>query len=388
MPIQLMIAGGGIAGLATALACARARCGVRVYERAPQFSEAGAGIQLGPNVTRVLQGWSLGNDLRLCAAAPEALVVRDAVDGRELARIKLRGEFEARYGAPYLTIHRADIQQMLLVAACRAGAALHVNAHVIGVDDRSRLAANLSNGETLTADAMAVADGVWTQLRRTVVDDGPARATGHFAYRALARQPALPHALRSSDVTVWLAPRMHVVSYPVRGGDDLNVVALLEAARSPAMGWETAGAGSDLQPAMQGLCAPLRELLDAMRGWGVWSLHDRTPVSGPHEFAKARIALVGDASHPMLPYLAQGAGMAIEDAQDLANVLSDATADGVPDALQRYAQARWRRCAAVQRRARRNAMIFHASGPLRLARDAAMSFVGERLLDQPWLYAR
>jgi salicylate hydroxylase len=400
MPIELLVAGGGIAGLASAFSCSRTGHAVRVFERAPRFSETGAGIQLGPNVTRILQGWSLGDALRRCAAQPEALVVRDASTGGELARMQLRGEFERRYGAPYLTLHRADLQQMLLDAARGAGARLEVNAGVAGVDSNAdaatahvensaRAMARTSGGDSIEADALAIADGVWSSLRRCVVGDGAATATGHFAFRALAVQSALPKDLRSADVTVWLAPKMHVVVYPVRGGEQLNVVALVEATRrQPAEGWETNGAEAELQPAMHGMCSALQQLVEAMPGWGVWSLHDRRPVSGAHELAKGRLALLGDAAHPMLPYLAQGAGMAIEDAQDLAAVLADATPSTVPDALQRYAHARWRRCALVQQRARRNATIFHGGGALRFARDAALSIMGRALLDQPWLYAR
>jgi salicylate hydroxylase len=155
--------------------------------------------------------------------------------------------------------------------------------------------------------------------------------------------------------------------------------------------WEEAGPAAELLRAMGAMgtiSGELRALVDAAASWGAWSLHDRPPLAGPHAMARDRVALLGDAAHPMLPYLAQGAGMAIEDADALARVLAGASADTVPEALARYAQARWRRCAQVQARARRNATIFHASGPLRWARDAAMRVTGERLLDQPWLYAR
>lgn len=390
MGLQLTIAGGGIAGLAAAVACTRAGARVRVFERAPAFSEAGAGIQLGPNVTRILQGWSLGEGLRRCAAAPQALVVRDAAGGGELARLPLGAAFEQRYGAPYATVHRADLQQLLLDAAREAGAQLHPGAGVEAVVEAPGCVhARLADTVRVAADGLLVADGVWSSLRSCVAGDGAARPTGHLAYRALAPQPALPQALRSTVVTVWLAPRMHVVAYPVRGGEALNVVVLVESPRfAHAQGWDAAAGKPDLLAAMQGMCPRLRELVEAMPGWGLWSLHDRPPVAGPHELAKGRVALLGDAAHPMLPYLAQGAGMAIEDAHALAAVLCGAAPERVPDALQRYAQVRWRRCARVQSRARRNAAIFHARGVLRWARDAALAMAGPTLLDQPWLYAR
>jgi salicylate hydroxylase len=389
MSIELAIAGGGIGGLAAALACARAGCGVRVFEQAGAFSEAGAGIQLGPNATRVFERWQLMPRLLPCAALPGALVVRDAEDARELGRLPLGADFARRYGAPYLTLHRADLQHALLDAATVAGAQPKVESRVVSAHaEPDAVHAVLAGGETIAADALVAADGVWSSLRAQVVVDGPARSRGHFAFRGLALQSALPAALRSSQITVWLAPKMHVVSYPVRGGDELNVVVLVESPRAPSQVWDAVAVDSELLPAMRSVCPELHQLVEAMPGWGVWALHDRPPVGAPDELVRGRIALLGDAAHPMLPYLAQGAGMAIEDADTIASVLSDSTRDSVPAALQRYADARWRRCAQVQSRARRNAQVFHAQGPMRWARDAAMRAMGARLLDQPWLYAR
>ncbi|HEY8050113.1 MAG TPA: FAD-dependent monooxygenase [Ramlibacter sp.] len=389
MSLNLAVAGGGIGGLAAALACERAGCEVRVLEQGHAFSEVGAGIQLGPNVTRILDRWSLGDAIRRCAGEPDTLVVRDAAHGHELGRLEFGPAFTRRYGAPYFTIHRADLQQVLLAATRDAGVAPELDARVIGAgqqDDDVHVV--LANGEIAQADVLIAADGVWTSLREHVVADGPAQPTGHFAFRALAPQTSLPAALRSSRVTLWLAPKMHAVSYPVRAGEELNVVVLVESALAPAQGWEAVGAESDLLPALQGACGELRRLVEAMPAWGLWALHDRPPLAGAHEMARGRIALLGDAAHPMLPYLAQGAGMAIEDADALASVFADATAANAPAALARYAHARWRRCAQVQARARRNATIFHAAGAMRAARDAAMRMLGERLLDQPWLYGR
>lgn len=390
MSPKLAIAGGGIGGLAAALACARAGCDVRVLEQAATFSEAGAGIQMGPNVTRILERWLLADAIRRAAAQPDALVVRDVGDGRELGRLAFDDAFTARYGGPYLTIHRADLQQVLIDAARGAGVGLRVDSRVArAAEQDASVHLVLGDGSSIEADALVAADGVWSTLRGHVAGNGTARITGHFAFRALALQSSLPQALRSANVTLWLGARMHVVSYPVRSGEQLNVVALVERpGMQPGPGWDATGAESDLAPALRGACCELHQLVEAMPGWGVWSLHDRAPVAGPHEMARGRIALLGDAAHPMLPYLAQGAGMAIEDADVLASALGDPNEATVPAALQRYANARWWRCAQVQRRARRNAAIFHATGPLRLARDAAMRALGARLLDQPWLYAR
>lgn len=376
MTLQIAIAGAGIGGLAAALACARAGNEARVSEQAAEVREYGAGIQLGPNVTRILRQWGVGDALAQVAGHPQAIFVRDAVDGRELASLALAGGFAARYGAHYLTIHRADLQSLLLDAARACGVEVRLGAKLESVE-----------GALEHSDALIAADGVWTTLRAAVVADGPARPTGHLAYRALLRMSAVPVALRASQVTAWLAPRMHVVTYPVRGGEMMNIVALVESDRRDVQGWNDAGTQSELAPLLGSLCMPLRGLLEGVPQWGVWSLHDRLPVSGPQEMAKGRVALVGDAAHPMLPYLAQGAGMAIEDADMLAACLAGMSRADVEPALARYAQARWQRCARVQAGARRNAVIFHAAGALRFARNAALRLAGERLVDQPWLYA-
>lgn len=373
MTLQLVIAGGGIGGLAAAFACGRVGCDVRVFEQSPVLSEVGAGIQLGPNVTRVLESWGLGDALRRVAAQPRSLVVADAARGHELARMRLAGAMVERYGAPYATIHRADLQQLLFNAAREAGAVLKLG----------------TRAERADAGALVAADGVWSTLRALVIDDGPALPSGHIAYRGLVDQAHLPSRLRREDVHLWLGRSTHVVAYPVRRGEQLNIVALVEApGRAASQDWDQGGVAGELLRAMGGVAPDLRSLVEAIPSWRMWSLHDRPPVAGPHAMARGRTALLGDAAHPMLPYLAQGAGMAIEDADALGRVLADASPDTVPDAFARYAQARWRRCAQVQAAARRNARIFHAGGPLRWGRDVAMRVLGEQLLDQPWLYAR
>jgi salicylate hydroxylase len=173
----------------------------------------------------------------------------------------------------------------------------------------------------------------------------------------------------------------------VRRGELLNIVAIVEApGRDASHDWDQGGVAAELVRAMGEIDVELRALVEAIPAWRFWSLHGRPPVAGAHAMARGRIALVGDAAHPMLPYLAQGAGMAIEDAEAIGKVLADASPDTVAPAFERYAQSRWRRCAQVQSGAWRNARIFHASGPMRWGRDAAMKLLGERLLDQPWLY--
>jgi salicylate hydroxylase len=391
MTLRLAIAGAGPGGLAAAIACRRrAACEVQVLEQARAFSEVGAGIQLGPNVTRLFDDWGLTAALRRVAAQPRVLIVRDAVRGGELARMELGDAFARRYGAPYLTLHRADLQQLLLESARDAGVTLRLDARVSKAEiDGDGVSLQLEGQMSAEADALVASDGVWSALRSLVIDDGPARPSGHFAYRAVAQQARLPAALRSEDVRLWLGPRTHVVCYPVRRGELLNVVAIVEAPHlAPSQDWEQGGVGAELSRAMGGVAGELRRIVQAMPTWGVWGLHTRPPVAGPNAMARGRVALLGDAAHPMLPYLAQGAGMAIEDADALARALADVSSRGVQAALMHYAQERWRRCAQVQSRAQRNSALFHASGPLQWARDAALRAMGEKLLDQPWLYSR
>lgn len=379
-------------GLAAGVACTRAGWPVRLYEQAPQFSEVGAGIQLGPNATRILAGWGLDSALVEVAAFPQQLRVRRARDGVELAAMRLGTEFNVRYGAPYATVHRADLQALLVDAARRHGVQIRLSSRVAEVTETADAVAIRSEGDfAVRGDALIGADGLWSTVRAKVRDDGPPVATGHVAYRAVAVQRELPAHVRSADVTVWLGARLHVVAYPVRRGELLNVVAIVEGrSRGPAQDWDQAALAADLQSAMGRQCVPLQHLVRSMRGWRLWALHDRPPVAGAGEMAGGRIALLGDAAHPMRPYFAQGAGMAIEDAAGLARVLAaDAgAAVDVPRALLRYAANRWERCASVQARSRRNGEIFHATGARRWGRDLALHLLGERLLDQPWLYGR
>jgi salicylate hydroxylase len=248
-------------------------------------------------------------------------------------------------------------------------------------------------------DALIGADGLWSRVREQLLADGPPRVTGHLALRALLPQASLPERLRSQQVTAWLGPKMHVVQYPVRGGEWLNVVAIVQGqVDGDLQSWDHASNASELKAALLRTAWPLRELVQAVTdsggeagaSWRLWALCDRPPISGAQQQAQGRVALLGDAAHPMRPYLAQGAGMAIEDAAELGSALAQAQnqAVEVPTLLQRYAQNRWQRNARVQARSLRNGQIFHASGPLRWARDASLKLLGEKALDLPWLYGK
>ena len=384
---QVVIAGGGIGGLAAAVACAQRGVPVQLLERAAQLSEVGAGIQIGPNVTRILQAWGLGAALAQVAAFPEQLQARDAQTGQVLGTLTLGARAQATYGAPYATIHRADLQALLHRAAQSAGVDLRLGQSVQGWQgSEAALQVNTAQGLSLLASALIGADGVWSAVRQQLLGDAPARFTGHLAYRALMAQADLPAHLRSDQVTVWMGPRLHVVHYPVCSGQWLNLVAIVHGAKpEQSQDWDQAGQTQALMQAMGAVGRDLHERLASVPAWRQWALHDRAPVSAPGQMAQSRVALLGDAAHPMRPYLAQGAGMAIEDAQVLAQCLSAGSVP-VTQQLQAYAEQRWARNARVQSRAIRNGSIFHATGPVAWGRNLSMRLMGGRLMDQPWLY--
>lgn len=390
MSKQVLIAGAGMGGLAAAIASSRAGWQPRVFEQAAAFTEAGAGIQLGPNATRVLEAWGLGSALAGVAAFPERLVVRSASKGDLLAQMPLGAAALERYGAPYATVHRADLHRVLLEGAAGAGAELLVEARIGRVREAAdAVLVSLGGPTEIEGDALVGADGLWSRVREQVWADGAPAPTGHLAYRTLIAQQGLPQSLRSDEVTVWLGPRLHVVTYPVRAGEWLNVVAIVQGAvAAHPEGWDQFAVGADLQRALGATCAALQELVQAAPDWLLWVLHERPALKGAQAMSHGRVALLGDAAHPMRPYLAQGAGMAIEDAQELGRCLAMAR-ERIADpatALRRYALNRWERCARVQRQAERNGRIFHATGPVQWGRDLSLRLLGERLLDQPWLY--
>ena len=392
MQKQILIAGGGIGGLAAAVGATHAGWEVRLFERAAAFAEVGAGVQIGPNVVRRLQAWGLQRALQNVAAFPERLQVRSAVSGAELAALRLGATAIERYGAAYATIHRADLHGLLLDAVRgQAGVHLNLDAPIGGHAERDgAVTVQLPGGRLVEGDALIGADGLRSATRARLLGEAPTRVSGHLAYRAVLRQDALPAVLRSQQVTAWLGPRLHVVQYPLRRGELMNVVAIRHgSAPADLDGWDHGANAADLEAALSGTCTALRDLVHAVpqvgHGWRLWPLSDRPPVRGPHEMARGLVALLGDAAHPMRPYLAQGAGMAIEDAAELQRALSMHDLE-VPLRLRRYALNRWERNARVQERSRRNGRIFHATGPVRWGRDAALRLLGERLLDVPWLY--
>lgn len=406
---ELLIVGGGIGGLALALAAHRAGVGARVLEQTPVLAEVGAGIQLGPNAVRVLADWGLLEALQAVAAFPNALCVRDAHDGRELGSLPLGETAKRRYGQAYATVHRADVHQLLRQAVNDLGSVpMELGQRVTQISDAGpHLHIHTITGDTHQADALVGCDGLWSVVRPYVLSDptqhfaddtrATPRFSGHLAYRGLVDAADVPAALRTPTVTVWLGPRLHVVHYPVSSGRQWNVVAVVEGhlKAHDAPHWSHQAERHRLLQAIGPVHSSLTGMLDACPQWRLWPLNDRPPMRSAAEHARGRVALLGDAAHPMRPYLAQGAAMALEDAWTLGQLLVHASrhtdtsgqTHNWANLFQRYAQHRWARNAQVQERAIRNGLIFHSDGWMRHSRNWAMSLLGPRLMDQPWLYS-
>ena len=394
MKKQVLIAGGGIAGMAAALGASHAGWDARLFERAAAFSEVGAGVQLGPNVVRRLQAWGLQQPLQQVVALPQQLVARSARDGQVLASAPLGQSMVERYGAAYVTIHRADLHSVLYqVAQERADIFINPGQEVLELLGTERVTTiRTSSHKVIEGDALMLADGVWSKLRGVVLGDTTApRVSGHLAYRALLPMAEIPVGWRSNEVTVWLGARMHAVHYPVRRGEMMNIVVIIEGpAPQNLEHWDHAGNAQVLQDALKDCSSNLQDLIRSVPAagaqWRLWPLSDRPPIEGPQAMARGLVGLIGDAAHPMRPYLAQGAGMAIEDAAELQRALAMDDLD-VALRLRRYALNRWERNARVQARSIRNGEIFHATGLVRWGRDMAMRTLGGKLMDVPWLYS-
>ncbi len=390
----MLIVGGGIGGLAAALACVEKGAKPLLIERTSQFSEVGAGIQMGPNVTRTLFSWGLEKTLQDFIFTPRSLQVRDAVSGQTLGTLRLGQRSQEKYGAPYVTVHRADLHQTLLQKVLSAGVAeLRLQSEVDSLqEDHKGVTANVKDlltgrVEALNVQAVVGADGLWSDIRNFVLPQTSPRTTGLVAYRALLPMQTLPEFLRQQDVMVWVGSRMHAVLYPVRGGEFLNMVVIAPGQLPESLqDWDHDANQEELFEALGVLHPHLKDVLEAVPAWRRWPICDRPPMVSASQMAKGRIALLGDAAHPMRPFLAQGAGMAIEDAAALAACWAQVDLP-INERWHLYAQMRWARNAKVQARSIRNGKIFHMQGPMRWGRDMAMRLMGESLMDVPWLYA-
>jgi salicylate hydroxylase len=386
----VLIAGAGVGGLTAALAIAQRGFRVVVFEQTQELDEVGAGIQLSPNASRILIALGLGDRLRPHVVAPEELRVVNAPTARMLARAPLGAFAEQRYGAPYWVIHRGDLQAVL-VEAVRAHPdislrlatrvedfALHRNGVTISVLASQRAAEE-------RGAALVAADGLWSTLRTRLGDAGEARFARHTAWRALLPADAVIADLRAPVVNLWFGRNAHLVHYPIRGGSLINVVAIIRDDWREG-GWNAPGDRDEIlarYPAGR-WPPPARAILGAAPKWHKWALYDRAPLA---QWGTGAVTLLGDAAHPMLPYLAQGAAMAIEDAAVLAQRLG-ATPDDPAGAMRGYERARRARTARVQRDARRNGTAYHIGGAGALLRTVALlAMGGNRLITRyDWLY--
>ncbi len=396
MTAHVLIAGAGIGGLGAALALAQIGLKVTVLEQADVFGEVGAGVQVSPNAYNVLSGWGLGDALLQTANFPQALQVRSATSDKLLGQLQLGSQAHTRYGFPYATLLRADLHTLLLNALRQeVNVDLYLNAKITEIADTNQqldpqlgaqVTVTTELGDTFTADALIGADGLWSSVRQQMLDQSAPHATGHTAWRALLPMADVQPELQLDTVTAWLDADRHIVAYPVQQGKSLNLVYCCEntAYNEKKSLQTTHSINSLLSKTLQ----KVFHLAAEKKAWTRWDLFDRPPLRSSSQMANPthpRIALLGDAAHPMLPYLAQGAAMALEDAQALALSIQQNPND-LPSALQLYAQTRWQRNAKVQARARRNGAIFHAKPSVSWARNAAMGLLGETLLDVPWLY--
>ncbi|OZA00267.1 MAG: hypothetical protein B7X99_04750 [Rhizobiales bacterium 17-65-6] len=375
-----VVAGGGIGGLACAVALRRAGLDVTVLEQAPAFEEVGAGLQLTPNATRILREFGLLPALEAVAVAPEALEVRDGQSGRLIASAPYAPATE-RYGAPFLVAHRADLLRVLADGATALGTRFELDAAVEGVEVSEDMAVALAtrDGEPLLVkgDILVGADGVRSVVRAQLGGSATPVFAGRLAYRAICPSKPTPHPV----VRLYLGADAHLVTYPVRGGVTTNIVAVVKM-DSPVARWSEPGEASTVHAAFAGWCREVRDLLAAAEAYRCWGLYDLDPLP---RWGMGRATLLGDAAHAMLPFLAQGAAQAIEDAAILARTL--AGADAAEPALRAYETARRPRTARIQKEARTSGGIYHLAGPARLARDAVISLTGSHLLDRySWLY--
>ncbi|MBM6595994.1 FAD-dependent monooxygenase [Microvirga pudoricolor] len=387
MDLPVAVVGAGIGGLTAALLLARSGHRVMLVERRTGFSEVGAGLQLSPNASRILLGLGLGPALRRAVGEPERVVVRAIRSGREAGRIALGAFMRERFGAPYWVVHRADLQTILLDAVRSQPAIRLVMGRMAesvtetpeGVDVSLR--SDTGTRDVLRVKAVVGADGVWSRLRAALGTDEAPDFQGYVAWRATLPMQQVPPALAANETGLWLGGRGHVVHYPVAGGRLLNVVAI-QRTGTPVEGWAAPGNGAELVAHYRTACLPLRDLLGRIESWLLWSLADRPAT----RMARGRLALLGDAAHPVLPFLAQGAALAIEDAEALADHLRRAPT--IPLAFQAYEGQRLGRVARVQGEARRNGRIYHLSGPLALARNLVMGRLGPEGMTEryAWLY--
>ena len=386
----VIVAGAGIGGLTAALALVRHGFRVVVLEQAERLEETGAGIQLSPNASRTLIALGLEERLRPYVIEPAGLRVRDGESGREIVRVPLGKTAAARYGAPYWVIHRGDLQAALVGAASQQlDISVRLGLHVDDVAVHPNGITVMSHSRSGVADeygtALIAADGLWSSVRARFGYDSPPRFAGRVAWRALVRAKDVSPQFSEPFVQLWLGRNAHIVHYPVKGGRLINVVVIMDDSWN-APGWSEPAMRTDLLPrfSTRDWTPQALSLLSAPEAWLKWALFDRRPIL---RAATGPVALLGDAAHPMLPYLAQGAAMAIEDAAVAAHYLAQRPDDPAA-ALRGYWRKRRARAWKVQRLAARNGTRYHLTGARAVLRNAAMRTLGgKRLLHHyDWIY--
>lgn len=384
----IAIAGAGIGGLTAALTLAQKGFAVTLIERATRFEEVGAGLQITPNASQVLIGLGLGGALAKEATSPEAVDIRRITEPRAYAQIPVRSIAEEK-GSPYWALMRADLQRVLLDAVrSTPGIQILVGRSVESIaeaDDRITVRMNADSGgdEKLDAHALIGADGVWSRVRHLVGDQTPNQFTGYEAWRALVPTANVPAYMRQPRIGLAMGNDMHLVHYPVARNSMLNVVFVRRTLK-PREGWSNIGDPGELKSAIADMAPPMADLMRHVPQWLVWSLYMR-PVAA--RWTRGRMTILGDAAHPVVPFLAQGAALSIEDAAVLANELA-ATPDDPAKAFERYAGQRVSRAARVQKASLANASAYHASGIKKWARDLVLKRSGPEGLARrfDWVY--
>lgn len=366
----ILIAGGGIGGLAAAIGLAQKGVASVVLEKAAELGEIGAGIQLGPNAFHAFDYLGVGDAARAMAVYVDNLRLMDAISGDEITRIPLDDAFRTRFGNPYAVVHRGELHGVFL-KACQAHplVELRTNAAVAGYEqDGGTVTALLENGERVTGRALIGADGLWSNVRKQVVGDGAPRVTGHTTYRSVIPTEDMPEELRWNAATLWAGPKCHIVHYPLSGWKQFNlVVTYHNDAPEPVAGKPVSH--DEVRRGFEHVAPVARQVIDKGRDWKLWVLCDRDPVMN---WVDGRVALLGDAAHPMMQYFAQGACMAMEDAVCLSAQMEGHGAD-VERALDAYQEKRRLRTARVQLQSREIGQhIYHPEGAHAALRNAVM----------------
>ncbi len=381
---SVLIAGGGIGGIAAALALVRQGYRVQVFEQAPEIGEIGAGIQLGPNAFHAFDALGVGEKMRSRAVYTDFMVMHDALDGYQVGKIPTDEKFRQRFGNPYAVIHRADVHLSLLEGAQETGEVEIFTSTRIDRIEQGDAGVSVfdQNGRRFDGVALIGADGVKSAVRQQYVGD-PARVTGHVVYRAVVDKHEFPDELKWNAASIWVGPNCHLVHYPLRGGEQYNVVVTFHSRQQEQWG-VTEGSKEEVQSYFQGILPKARQLIDLPKSWKRWATADREPIG---QWTFGRVTLLGDAAHPTTQYMAQGACMALEDAVTLGQSLQ-ASGHDWQRALDLYQHSRIARTARIVLSGREMGRIYHAKGVERLVRnDLWRGRTPERFYDAvQWLY--